>query len=125
MLLARVRAGLEGASLSGSGDHWIMTSRQALEMATRGGAAVLGRSDIGSLETGKCADFIAFDLNQLDYAGALQDPVSAIVFCSPQKVNYNVVNGNVIIREGHFLPFDTKKHAARHNQAAQRLLSGI
>ena len=125
MLVARVRAGLEGASLSGSGDHWIMTARQALELGTCGGAAVLGRSDIGSLEIGKCADFIAFDLNQLDYAGALHDPVSAIVFCSPQKVNYNVVHGKVIVREGHFLPFDTNQHAAKHNQAAQRLLSGV
>jgi 8-oxoguanine deaminase len=124
MLVARVRAGLEGASLSGSGDHWIMTARQALELGTRGGAAVLGRSDIGSLEIGKCADFIAFDLNQLDYAGALHDPVSAIVFCSPQKVNYNVVNGKVIVREGYFLPFNTKLHTAKHNQAAQRLFSG-
>ena len=125
MLVARVRAGLEGASLSGSGDHWIITARQALELGTRGGAAVLGRSDIGSLETGKCADFIAFDLNQLDYAGALHDPVSAIVFCSPQKVNYSVVHGKVIVKEGHFLPFDTKQHTAKHNQASQRLLSVV
>jgi 8-oxoguanine deaminase len=125
MLLARVRAGLEGASLTGSGEHWIMTARQALELGTRGGAAVLGRGDIGSLEAGKCADFIAFDLKQLDYAGALHDPVSAIVFCSPQKVNYNVVHGKMIVREGHFLPFDSKQHAAKHNQAAQRLLSTV
>jgi 8-oxoguanine deaminase len=123
MLVARVRAGLEGASLSGSGDHWIMTARQALELGTRGGASVLGRQDIGSLEFGKCADFIAFDLNQLDYAGALHDPVSAVVFCSPQKVNYNVVHGKVVVREGHFLPFDVNQHAAKHNRAAKRLLS--
>jgi 8-oxoguanine deaminase len=123
MLVARVRAGLEGASLSGSGDHWIMTARQALELGTRGGASVLGRQDIGSLESGKCADFIAFNLNQLDYAGALHDPVSAVVFCSPQKVNYNVVHGKVIVREGHFLPFDIIQHAAKHNRAAKRLLS--
>jgi 8-oxoguanine deaminase len=123
MLVARVRAGLEGASLSGSGDHWIMTARQALELGTRGGASVLGRQDIGSLESGKCADFIAFDLNQLDYAGALHDPVSAVVFCSPQKVNYNVVHGKVVVREGHFLPFDVNQHAAKHNRAAKRLLS--
>jgi 8-oxoguanine deaminase len=123
LMLARVRAGLEGASLSDSGEHWIMTARQALVMGTRGGAAVLGRQDIGSLEPGKCADFVAFDLNQLDYAGALHDPVSAVVFCSPQKVNYNVVHGKVIVREGHFLPFDVTQHTAKHNRAAQRLLS--
>ncbi len=123
MLVARLRAGLEGASLSGSGDHWIMTARQAIELGTRGGASVLGRQDIGSLESGKCADFIAFDMDQLDYAGALHDPVSAVVFCSPQKVNYNVVHGKVIVREGRFLPFDVNQHAAKHNRAAKRLLS--
>jgi 8-oxoguanine deaminase len=124
MLLARVRAGLEGASLSGSGEHWIMTARVALELATRGGAAVLGRTDIGSLEPGKCADFIAIDLNQMDYAGALHDPVSAVVFCSPKNVTYNYVHGKAIVSGGHFLPFDIKEHTDQHNQAAQRLLTG-
>lgn len=122
MLVARVRAGLDGASLSGSGDHWIMTARMALELATRGGAAVLGRADIGSLEVGKCADFIAFDMNQLDYAGALSDPVSAVLFCTPKNVAYNYVHGRPVVSKGRFLPFDTVKHAAKHNMAAERLL---
>jgi len=125
MLLARVRAGQEGASLSGSAEHWIMTARQALELGTRGGAAVLGRNDIGSLEVGKCADFIAIDLDQIDYAGALHDPVSAIVFCSPQKVSYNVVHGRVIVKEGHLTTIDLPKQIEKHNQASQRLVSGI
>ena len=125
MLVARVRAGLEGASLSGSAEHWIMTARQALELGTRGGAAVLGRNDIGSLEVGKCADFIAIDLDQIDYAGALHDPVSAIVFCSPQKVSYNVVHGRVIVKEGHLTTIDLPKQIEKHNQASQRLVSGI
>jgi len=72
MLLARLNAGLKGASLSSTGSE-IFSARQALELATRGGAAVLGRKDIGSLEVGKCADFIAYDLNHLDYAGGLHD----------------------------------------------------
>ena len=60
----------------------LMTAREALELGTRGGAAVLGRADIGSLEVGKCADFYAINLNRLDYAGgAVHDPVAAIVFC--------------------------------------------
>jgi cytosine/adenosine deaminase-related metal-dependent hydrolase len=67
-----------------------MTAREALELATRGGAAVLGRDDLGSLEAGKCADLIAIDLNRLEYAGALHDPVSAIVFCAPVKVDYTI-----------------------------------
>ncbi len=59
MLLARLKAGLDGASFSSTGSE-ILTARQALELGTRGGAAVLGRKDIGSLEIGKCADFIGF-----------------------------------------------------------------
>jgi len=125
MLLARVRAGLEGASLSGSGTHWVMTARQALEMATRGGAAVLGREDIGSLEKGKCADFIAIDLNQLEYTGGLQDPVAAVLFCSPKDIAYNYVHGKAVVNRGQFIPFDIQQHAAKHNQAAKRLLSGL
>ena len=56
-----------------------------LEIATRGGAAVLGRTDIGSLEVGKCADFFALDLNQIEFAGGLHDPVASVVFCSPMQ----------------------------------------
>ncbi|MFC1997805.1 8-oxoguanine deaminase, partial [Chloroflexota bacterium] len=70
MLLARVKEGITGFSLSNDPDRKLMTARQALWLGTRGGAAVLGRIDIGSLEPGKCADFFAVNLNCLDYAGA-------------------------------------------------------
>ncbi len=124
MLLARLRAGIEGASRSGKDTPPIVTARQVLELATRGGAAVLGRKDIGSLEIGKCADFIAFNLNRLDYAGALHDPVSALVFCTPQNVDYNVVGGKFIIREGQFMTLDLPKQIERHNKASSRLMEG-
>ncbi|HEY59270.1 MAG TPA: 8-oxoguanine deaminase [Anaerolineae bacterium] len=122
MLLARVRAGMEGASQSGSEAILIMSARQTLELATRGGAAVLGRDDIGSLEAGKCADFIAINLKRLDYAGALHDPVAALVFCSPQKVDYSVVHGRTIIKKGELLTLDIQHQVERHNKAAARLL---
>jgi len=121
MLLARLRAGLEGASLSGS-EAPILTARQALELGTRGGAAVLGRADIGSLEAGKCADFIGIDLNRLEYAGALHDPVAALLFCHPGRVDWNVVHGRVIVKGGQILTVDERKLAQRHNAAARRLL---
>ena len=123
MLLARVRAGIEGASLSGSTKP-ILTARQALEIATLGGAAVLGRDDIGSLETGKCADFIAINLNRLDYAGALHDPLAAALFCNPVGVNYNVVHGKFVVRDGELVTLDLPMHIEKHNQAAKRLLEG-
>jgi cytosine/adenosine deaminase-related metal-dependent hydrolase len=123
LLLARVRAGVEGASLSGS-EAPILTARQALEMATIGGAAVLGRSDIGSLEPGKCADFVAINLNRLDFAGAQSDPLAAILFCNPVSVDYNVVGGKFIVKEGKLQTLDLPQHIEKHNQAAARLLEG-
>ena len=123
MLMDRLRAGVEGASLSSENAPALMTGRQALELATRGGAAVLGRKDLGSLETGKCADFVAINLNRLDYAGALHDPVSAVVFCAPRGVDWNVVHGRVIVRNGHLETLDVPRLVERHNRAARRLVS--
>ena len=122
MLLARVR-GIEGASLSGSTKP-ILTARQALEIATLGGASVLGRDDIGSLETGKCADFIAINLNRLDYAGALHDPLAAAMFCNPVGVDFNVVHGKFVVRDGELVTLDLPKQIEKHNQAAKRLVEG-
>ena len=124
MLISRLEAALKGASLSGVISTPLMTARQALEIATRGGAAVLGRKDIGSLEIGKCADFFSVNLNKLDYAGALHDPVSAVVFCTPVKVDYTVVGGKIIVKEGHILTIDLPTHIENHNYSAKRLISG-
>jgi len=121
MLLARLRAGLEGASLSSTGSE-IITARQILELATRGGASVLGRKDIGSLQEGKCADFVAINLNRLDYAGALHDPVAAVVFCQPQGVDLSVVHGKTVVKDGKLLGLDVPTHIEKHNRAARRLL---
>ena len=122
MLMARLRAALGGASLSFEGAPPILTARQALELGTRGGAAVLGRRDLGSLEVGKCADFFAINLNRLDYAGALHDPVAAVVFCTPQHVDYTMVGGRLVVREGHLSTIDLPRLVERHNQAASMLL---
>jgi cytosine/adenosine deaminase-related metal-dependent hydrolase len=86
MLVARLRAGLKGASLSEQDTPPLMTARQALELGTRGGAAVLGRKDLGSLEAGKCADFFAIRLDRLSYAGALHDPVQRL-YSVPQAMS--------------------------------------
>ena len=98
-----------------------MTARTALELATRGGAAVLGRTDIGSLEAGKCADFFALDLRQLEFSGGLHDPVAAAVFCAPVKASYTVVGGQVVVSEGHLTTIDLPSLVEKHNAAALRL----
>jgi 8-oxoguanine deaminase len=123
MMVARLRAGLMGASLSGGQTPPLMTARQALEIATRGSASVLGREDIGSLEPGKCADFFAIDLNHLEYTGGLHDPVAAVVFCSPVRADYTVVGGKFIVKEGQLVTVDLPQLVSAHNQAAQRLLN--
>lgn len=123
MLIARLRAGLQGASRTGDEGQTLMSARQALEMSTRGGAAVLGRPDIGSLEPGKCADFIALDLNRLEYAGALHDPVAAILFCAPLQVDYNVVGGRFVVQGGELVNLEIDRLVREHNQAAARLLN--
>jgi cytosine/adenosine deaminase-related metal-dependent hydrolase len=122
MLLSRVRSGIMGASLSTGKDSLpLMTARQAIEMATRGGAAVLGRDDIGSIEVGKCADFFAVNLHHLEYAGALHDPVAALIFCSPVRADFTVVGGKFIVKEGELVTRDLMDLVEKQNQAARRL----
>jgi 8-oxoguanine deaminase len=124
MLAARVRAGLMGASKSGGEGLPIMTARQALEIATRGGASVLGRPDLGSLEVGKCGDFFAIHLNRLEYAGGLHDPIAALIFCAPVKADYTVVGGKLVVNQGELVTLDVHRLVEKHNQAARRLLNG-
>ena len=124
MLLARLKEGITGFSLSNDPSRKLMTARETLRLATRGGAAVLGRSDIGSLEVGKCADFFAINLNRLDYAGALHDPVAAAVFCHPVRADTTVIGGRFVVREGQLVTLDEMKLVERHNRAAKRLLEG-
>jgi len=121
MLVARLKAGLEGASLSGVSAPPLMTARQAIELATRGGASVLGRSDLGSLEPGKCADLFALRLDHLEYAGAWHDPVAAVVFCAPGNVDYTIVGGKTIVQDGQMKTLDLPVLIEKHNRAASRL----
>ncbi|WP_279357540.1 8-oxoguanine deaminase [Methylobacterium indicum] len=113
MLLARVGFGPAA-----------MTARQALEIATLGGAKVLGRDDIGSLAPGMAADCVAFDLRGLSTAGALHDPVAALVFCAPPGVALSVINGRIVVREGRLLTVDARVLAERHNALSRRLVNG-
>ncbi len=125
LLLARLKEGITGFSLSNDPSRTLMTARQALRIATRGGAAVLGRKDIGSLEAGKCADLFALRLDRLDYAGALHDPVAAALFCHPLRADHTLVGGRSIVRDGQLVPLDEHDLAQRHNQAAARLLGDL
>jgi cytosine/adenosine deaminase-related metal-dependent hydrolase len=108
----------------GGGGVRLMTAREALEIATLGGAAVLGRDDIGVLAPGKCADFFALNLNRLDYAGALHDPAAAALFCAPQTADYTVVNGKFVVKNGEVVTVDLWKVVERHNRIAREMVGG-
>jgi cytosine/adenosine deaminase-related metal-dependent hydrolase len=101
-----------------------MTARDALHLATRGGAQVLGRSDIGHLAVGMCADFALFDLGHLGFAGsAVHDPVGALLLCTSAQADYTVVNGRVVVRNGHLVSLDAGPLLERHNRLARVLVS--
>ena len=117
MLLAR----LDAAPNQNAGD--LMPARTALEIATRGGAAVLRRPDLGSLEEGKVADFIAVDLSRLEYAGALHDPVAAVMLAAPVNVDFNYVAGRAVVANGQPTSFELEPLIERHNRLAADLLA--
>jgi 8-oxoguanine deaminase len=104
------------------GDPAALSARQALELATRGGARVLGRDDIGSLASGMAADVVGWRLDRPAYAGALHDPVAALVFCQPQNVDLAIVNGRQRVRDGAIIGLDLPALVAEHNLRAHALL---
>ena len=99
-----------------------MTARDALSVATRGGAQVLGRKDIGHLAVGMCADLVLFDLDTLGFAGgAVHDPVGSLLLCASPQADYTIVNGKVVVREGHLDTVDLGPLMERHNRLALQL----
>lgn len=99
-----------------------MTARDVLTVATRGGAQVLGRSDIGHLAVGMCADLVLFNLNTLSFAGgAVHDPIGSLLLCASPQADYTVVNGKVVVREGQLATVDLGPLMERHNAMAVQL----
>jgi cytosine/adenosine deaminase-related metal-dependent hydrolase len=112
MLVHRVRTGVAS-----------MPARDALWMATRGGAQVLGRDDIGQLAPGKAADLAVFRVDTIDFAGAQSDPVAALLFCgTTHRAKWTIVNGHVVVEDGRLVHHDELRIAARANEIAKDLL---
>jgi cytosine/adenosine deaminase-related metal-dependent hydrolase len=108
LLVARGRGGPEA-----------MTARAALALATRGGAAVLRRNDLGSLEPGKCADFAVWRTDGLELGGA-DDLVAALVLSAPHRVDRLVVGGDEVVRDGRLVRADEDEIAREHRREARR-----
>lgn len=113
MLLQRVAQGAGALSV-----------REAIELATKGSASVLGRDDIGVLEPGKAADFIGVSLNTVGMAGgACHDPLAALMLCHVPAINLSVINGQVVVRDGKLLTLDLDRLIERHNQIAVEMVA--
>ena len=101
-----------------------MTARDVLAIATRGGAQVLGRSDIGHLAPGMAADLALYDLRTLGFAGgAVHDPVASLLLCASARAAFTVVNGRVVVRQGQLATVDLGPLVERHNRLARELVS--
>ena len=107
-----------------SGDPAGLTAREALEVATLGGASVLGRQDIGKIEAGMSADIVAFPLDTLGMAGALNDPLAALVFCQPAKVDLSIINGRIVVEDGQLNTVDLPTLIETHNCLSMQLING-
>lgn len=109
MLLQRVARGADA-----------MGAREALEIATLGGAAVLGRDDLGSIEPGKRADLAIWDLRGVEAAG-VWDPVAALVLCGPTRVRDLIVEARQVVRGGQMVTLDLPKVLEDQRRLAARL----
>jgi len=119
-MLAEARQALLLARLGG--DAAALSARDALEMATLGGARALGRDDIGCLAPGFAADFVAFAVDGLRHAGAGHDPVAALVFCGAGDVAVSVIDGRVVVEQGRLTTLDLGPHLETHNRIARDLV---
>jgi cytosine/adenosine deaminase-related metal-dependent hydrolase len=98
-----------------------LSAREALTMATRGGARLLGRDDIGHLAAGMSADFIAVKLHQLGLSGTQRDPLAAMIMCGPFKVDFSYINGRAVISGGEFVRLDVNKILQEHAAVVRRI----
>ncbi|MEO0769920.1 MAG: 8-oxoguanine deaminase [Cyanobacteria bacterium J06649_4] len=100
----------------------VMTARETLELATRGGAKVLGRDDIGYLAPGMSADFIAFNIDTPALVGSHHDVVAALIFCQPPSVDYSFINGEMVIENGNLVTVNIGKLVDTCNQLSAALM---
>jgi 8-oxoguanine deaminase len=100
-----------------------LSAREALELATLGGASVLGRDDIGSLEAGKAADLVAFRIDDIHHSGAGADPVAGLLTCAPATAWLSIIDGEIVVEGASLTRVDVAELVARHGEASRGLLA--
>ena len=98
------------------------SARDALELATIGGARVLGRDDVGSLQPDMAADFVAFRVDDLAHAGSGSEPVAALLTCAPGRVAWSVIDGHVVVEGGELRGVDLGRLVEQHNRISRAML---
>ncbi|MGL5077296.1 MAG: amidohydrolase family protein, partial [Waterburya sp.] len=104
-------------------DASVMTARDVLEIATRGGAKVLGRDDIGYLASNMAADFIAINLDKPSFVGTQSDPVAALIYCQTDYVDYSFINGKKVVDQGNLTTVELNNLIKKSNQIAVQLVN--
>ena len=113
MLLQRVKGGASA-----------MTAEEAFQIASAGGADILGYGRCGYLKPGFAADAAVFNIDSLQYAGSLSDPLAALLFCGyNQQTDYTIVNGRITVREGALAHFDEERLTSEVNRISSKLIS--
>lgn len=105
----------------GVGEGALISARECLELATVGGAHILGRDDIGVLAPGYAADFVAIDLDRVELAGSLHDPLAAVALCTPLGIDHSWVAGRPLVSNGNVVGVDEEALVDRHNRLASDL----
>ncbi|HMA63317.1 MAG TPA: 8-oxoguanine deaminase [bacterium] len=113
MLLSRLR----------EQENWLSTE-EILWMATMGGARALGRNDIGQIAPGKSADLTMISMDRIEYSGAQHDPAGAILFSAAlEPVDYVIINGKIIVEEGHIRNLDERRLIKKHQKISNDLIA--
>ncbi|TML07772.1 MAG: 8-oxoguanine deaminase [Actinobacteria bacterium] len=133
---ARVGLGVDGSASNERGDLLLelkqallvargrdgptaLTARDALRLATRGGAALLGRDDVGAIEAGRCADLAVWRTDMLELAGA-RDPVAGLVLSAPHRVDRLLVGGEDVVRDGRLIRASEQEIAQEQRRQAEK-----
>jgi cytosine/adenosine deaminase-related metal-dependent hydrolase len=101
-----------------------MSAREMLEIGCLGGARVLGRDDIGALAPGMAADFVTLPLDDIGLAGALHDPLAALLLCQVPRVRHSVVQGRRVVIDGELATIELAPLMQRHRQLSARMIDG-
>jgi cytosine/adenosine deaminase-related metal-dependent hydrolase len=113
LLVHRVGTGVES-----------MPAERVLRMATVGGAEILGRPEVGRIAPGMAADLALFNLERIEFAGAMADPAAAPVFCgSGPRAEFTIVAGKIVVEKGHLVGMDEARLFHRANEIAERMLA--